>query len=110
MATPTRQAARDVVILDDGAFYIELNCNHSPALAPGFLQHRCYVGVTTPGGYECVGSFEQKPDRMWEASIDIEYDSKTDSDAKSLGRYPTRLDAIAALWAARHEAHCHHAD
>lgn len=110
MVAPARQAQTDVVILDDGMFYIDLNCNYSPALAPGFLQHRCYVGVTTPGGYECVGSFDQKHDGMWEASIDIEYDHETESDARILGRFPTRLDAIAALWAARHQAHCRHAN
>lgn len=97
------------VILDDGEFYIELNANFGPGNAPGFLQRRCYVGVTTPGGYECVGSFGRcSVTGMWSASIDAPYDPRTDSDARLIGSYPRRLDAIVALWSARQLAHCRH--
>lgn len=51
----TTQVSEGIQILDDGEYYIELNVNFPAADAPGFLQRRCYVGVTTPGGYECVG-------------------------------------------------------
>ena len=38
------------LILDDGQFFVELDDNYPTCLTPGFLQRRCYVGVTTPGG------------------------------------------------------------
>jgi hypothetical protein len=104
----TTQVSQRVQILDDGEYYVELNVNYPPEDAPGFLQRRCYVGVTTPGGYECVGSFERNAAGNWQASIDAAYDPKTDSDRRRLGEYPTRLDAIAALWSARRDAFCRH--
>ena len=35
-------------------------------------------------------------------------DPRTDSDAIILGESRERLDAIAALWGARRQAHCRH--
>ena len=104
----TTQVTEGMQILDDGEFYVELNGNVPPAQAAGFLQRRCYVGVTTPGGYECVGSFERNAAGHWQASIDAVYDPKTGSDNRPLGVHPTRLDAIAALWSARRDAFCRH--
>jgi hypothetical protein len=103
-------AVRDgAVLLDDGEFYIELNANYPTPDAPGFLQRRCYVGVTTPGGYECVGSFDRCPSTgAWLASIDALYDAATDSDARVVGIYSRRLDAVVGLWAARRLARCRH--
>lgn len=106
----THAADDGVVILDDGLFYVELNCNYGAAEAPGFLQCRCYVGVTTPGGYECIGSFDKRVDGGWRASVDLAYDAATDSDNRELGVFSKRLDAIAALWGARHQAYRRHAD
>ena len=103
-------ADQGVVILDDGAFYIELNCNYGTAEAAGFLQRRCYIGVTTPGGYECLGSFEMTLDGKWRASVDAPYSAATDSDSRELGVFSHRLAAITALWGARHEAYRRHAD
>lgn len=101
---------RGISVLDDGEFYIELNVNSPAREAPGFLQRRCYVGVTTPGGYECIGSFEREPAGGWSASIDIPYDEEADSDSRRLGHFDERLDAIAALWGARRDAYCRHLD
>lgn len=109
MSMSTINVTGDVVILDDGLFYVGLNCNYRSDDAPGFLERRCYFGVTTPGGYECIGSFNRGLDGSWTASIDVHYDAATDSDARVLGRFSDRLDAIAALWGARHQAHCRHA-
>jgi hypothetical protein len=106
----TTTSDTNVMLLDDGLFYVDLNCNYPPAFAPGFLQRRCYLGVTTPGGYECVGSFDRSAsDGMWEDSIDVPYNPAADSDARLIGRFPKRLGAIVALWGSRHEAHCRHA-
>ena len=98
------------VVLDDGLFYIELNCNYPSDEAPGFLQHRCYQGVTTPGGYECVGSFERDAQGQWRASVDAPYHEESGGDSRHLGSFADRLDAIATLWGARHGAHCRHKD
>ena len=96
-----------LVVLDDGEYFIELNPNMQPAEAPGFLQQRWYVGVTTPGGYECIGSFERHAGDEWEASIDTSIDDNG-SDSRRLGRFAQRLDAIVTLWTARHDALCRH--
>jgi hypothetical protein len=104
----TTQVSEGIQILDDGEYYVQLNVNFPPADAPGFLQRRCYVGVTTPDGYECVGSFERSARGGWRASIDAPYDPVTGSDCHSLGEHRSRLDAIAALWSARRQAHCRH--
>lgn len=95
---------KDAVVLDDGRYYIELNGNYDVAEAPGFLQVRCYVGVTTPGGYECIGAFSRKVDGLWVADIAAHYDIATDSDVTVVGSYRDRLDAIVALWGRRHDA------
>lgn len=96
------------VIADDGDFYIELNCNYEAAEAPGFLQRRCDYGLTTPGGYECIGSFERNLAGKWRASVNAPYDDETGCDSAELGLFDKRLDAIAALWRSRLLAHCHH--
>lgn len=107
-ATDVSAATTSTIVLDDGEFYVELNCNYSAAVAPGFLQRRCPAGVTTPGGFECVGGFDRDSNGLWCASIDAAYDATNDSDSKELGSYPERLDAIATLWARRHDAYCRH--
>jgi len=88
MATCTEPSA---TILDDGDFYVELNCNDSSAAAAGFLQRRCYVGVTTPGGYECIGSFERDVLGRWRASIDAVYDEQTGSDKGGVSAHRMRI-------------------
>ena len=106
----TTQVSEGIQILDDGEYYVELNVNFPASDAPGFLQRRCYVGVTTPGGYECVGGFERNARGLWQASIDAAYDPTTGSDSRLLGQHRSRLDAIAALWSARRRALCRHKD
>ena len=67
-------------------------------MAPGFLQRRCYVGVTTPGGYECIGGFGRDARGLWHATIDMPYNDVRDSDSLEVGGFKKRLDAIVALW------------
>lgn len=100
--------ATDHIILDDGSFYVELNANSEPSQAPGFLQRRCAHSQTTPGGYECVGSFQRRADGQWSADVNAAYDPATDGDCLSLGLFKNRMDAITALWQRRHEALCAH--
>ncbi|WP_321820856.1 MULTISPECIES: hypothetical protein [unclassified Burkholderia] len=96
------------MLLDDGEFYIERNCNYDAATANGFLQRRCAIGRSTPGGYECIGSYERNVVGEWTASINAAYDEGADSDSRELGNFTTNLDAIAALWMARRDACCKH--
>ena len=91
-------------ILDDGRFYIELNINYDPFDAPGFLQRRCAAGPTTPGGHECLGSFQKRPDGTWSADVTASWNEETDSDCSVLASNVERLDAISALWRGRHTA------
>jgi hypothetical protein len=106
MDTHTHRA----VIADDGEYYIELDGNHAPNDAPGFLQRRCYIGVITPDGYECVGSFGRNEQGLWQASIDAPYDEATGTDRRTLGQFTERMNAIVALWGRRREAYCRHKD
>lgn len=96
----------DCIVLDDGTIYIDLNVNYEPSSAPGFLMRRCYFGPTTPGGCECIGSFYERSDGTWEASINAPYDPTHDSDSTVVVEGVSRMDAIAALWHDRHNAHC----
>lgn len=96
-------------LLDDGEFYIELNCNVDPSAAPGFLHRRCGYGATTPGGYECVGSFQERVDGTWSADVNAPLDQATDSDCLVLAAGVSRLAAIAALWQGRRSAYWTHA-
>lgn len=93
-----------LTILDDGEFYIELNSNCNPTAAPGFLQRRCTAGPTIPGGYECLGSFQKRPDGAWAADINAPWNRETDSDCTLLVTGVARMDAIGALWSGRHRA------
>lgn len=91
------------IILDDGVFYVELNANYEDSEAPGFLHRRCAYGPTTPGGYECLGSF-QKQSGAWSADVNAPLDEDTDSDCIVVASGVSRLDAIAALWQSRSSA------
>lgn len=95
----------DSIVLDDGTMYVDLNVNSAASSAPGFLMCRCYFGPTTPGGVECVGSFGKSTDGTWQARINAPYDPLLDSDCRVVASRASRMDAIAALWIARHAAH-----
>ena len=96
---------KDQVILDDGEFFIDLNCNYEASNAPGFLERRCPYSATTPGGFECIGSFDKAVDGTWRADVNAPYDPATDGDCRIVAQGVSRLDAIAALWRERHTAH-----
>ena len=54
---------------------------------------------------ECIGGIEY--DRQaggWAVSINVPYDSETDSDSEEIGIYPARDIALRVLWANRHRA------
>lgn len=104
----TSTDTKSLIILDDGAFYVELNCNYAKSDAPGFLHRRCEFGVTTPGGYECLGSFQKAVDGSWNADVAAPMDEETGCDCAILARNVSRMDAIAALWAGRTRAYSTH--
>lgn len=106
---PTDDAER--AVKDDGEFYVVLNSNYPPEKANAFLQRRCITGVTTPGGYECVGVADTTytPNgRKWVAHVSKPYDEETDSDMTGLGTFDAQQQAIDALWEGRHQAYCRH--
>ena len=94
----------DEIILDDGVFFIDLNCNYEVSSAPGFLERRCAYGPKTPGGFECIGSFDKALDGTWTADVNAPYDPVTDGDCRKVATGASRMDAIAALWRERHSA------
>lgn len=98
----------DLVILDDGEFFIDLNCNYKASNAPGFLERRCAYSATAPGGFECVGGFDKAPDGTWRAYVNAPYDPETDGDCRRVIEGASRMDAIAALWRERHNAYATH--
>lgn len=101
---PTMQVDR--IILDDGAFFIDLNWNYPQASAPGFLVHRIDFGSGHPVGFECIGTFDQMCDGTWSACINTAYDPATDCWNLILASGVARMDAIAVLWMERRSAHC----
>jgi len=96
-----------LVVLDDGRFYVEFV---ETGADRGYLRRRCYVGVTTPDGCECVGSLERSPSGIWRSQIDVKYGREGDRDHRDLGSFGSRLESIMALWNARHDAYCRHQD
>ena len=98
----------NTIVLDDGEFYIELNGNYEAAVAPGFLQRRCLQGLTTPSGFECIGSFDKSSQGKWRADVNAPYDPTSESDVLVLAMDVERMDAISVLWHGRHQALCNH--
>lgn len=102
------ETEKGAVLLDDGEYYVQHNSNYPADRGNGFLQRRCHYSLTTPGGWECIGGYDQKPNGSWTADIAAPYDEETDSDVRVLGEFENRLDAIHALWNHRHEAVTRH--
>ena len=98
----------DLIILDDGEFFIDVNANYVAKDAPGFLERRCAYSETTPGGFECVGGFDKVLDGTWKADVNAPYDPERDSDCRRVTEGVSRMDAIVSLWRARHSAHFNH--
>lgn len=92
------------IILDDGEYLVEVNVNCRQYAAPSFLQRRCAHSLHTPGGWECVRSFQLRPDQCWSAEVTT-LPVDDDINCTELGRF----DAILALWQRRREAYCRHA-
>lgn len=96
-----------IIILNDGQYRIHLNRHFNPATAPGFLEVHCPL-PRIPAGYEHIGSYEQLADGRWKAVIDIPHSIETGENWRMIYRGRNRLDAIAALWMARHDAYYRH--
>jgi hypothetical protein len=94
-----------VVVLDDHEFYVCLNDSQAADIACGFLERRCFVSTSAPAGFECVGSFFMRADGTWSAHIAKASDHIDESDFTVVTEGVERLDAIVALWRARHQAY-----
>jgi hypothetical protein len=92
-----------VFLLDDGSFFV-VGADGGAQGSAGFLERRCAISPETPNGTECLGAFVQRPDGKWEARISTKFDMASRSDCKILSTSSERVDAIVALWRARHEA------
>lgn len=104
-STPSTSTSRGAVVLDDGTFHVELNATSPAARAFGFLERRVPVSARHPGGFYCLGSFHMHADGTWRASINVPYDESTGSDSMRVLEGASRIEAIVALWRARHLAH-----
>lgn len=93
-------AADDKILLDDGEYFIQHNANYPLESSNGFLMKRRSFGEADAiGGYDC--QIEGK----WHVDVTASWDDETETDCRTVGSFDDRLDAIAALWLARHEAH-----
>ncbi|CAJ0719402.1 hypothetical protein LMG8323_04267 [Ralstonia mannitolilytica] len=95
-STTTAKTTTNVVLLDDGVYYVICQ----PERSTGYLLRRCQA----PQGVECVGGFDRREERgPWYASITVPYDEERDRDLRVVGE-GDRLDVIRALWRHRQEA------
>ena len=108
MSQPEVSTALRALVLDDGEYTVELAAGYLEREAPVLLLHRCYEGVTTPDGQECIGRVGRGEHGLWTASVQGRFDERRGSDARQLGWFVERNDAISALWQARRDAYCRH--
>lgn len=99
---------KPLILKEDGDYFIEVNINGDPETTNGFLMHRCAFSLTAPEGAECVGGYDRDLSGEWNASVSRAYDSEDDSDVEYLGKYPSRDEAVDALWQARTLAFARH--
>jgi hypothetical protein len=66
--------------------------------------HRCPRSDAAPRGAECVGAFFGGPEGTWSARIAGAADVRPEIEYDTIVAGAKRLDAIAALWLARHDA------
>lgn len=90
------------VLLDDGQFVIQHNSNYPLDAGNGFLLATCPVTLATPAGTDCIGGYDLKSDGTWIADTVQRPASDEETDSFVLGYFPTRNEAIAALWLDRH--------
>ena len=102
------------ILLDDGEFYIERNPNADLSQGNGFLKRRCKTTRQAPGGWDVIGGYSLDIAGKWRADINIEPPNRPDGqwepeeECRVLGVFDNRLDAVAALWMERHDAHSRH--
>lgn len=92
-------ATDDKIMLDDGEYFIQHNENYPLENGNGFLMKRRALGEA-----DAIGGYEFKIDGKWHVDVTTAWDEETDSDCRMVGVFDERLDAIPALWLARHTA------
>lgn len=90
------------VLLDDGQFVIEHNSNYQLDAGNGFLLVTCPVTLATPAGTDCIGGYDLLSNGSWIADTVQRPATDEETDSFVLGYFPTRNEAIAALWLDRH--------
>jgi hypothetical protein len=96
--------SQPTILLDDGEYFIALGAGREQAVAAGFLEHRCARSDAAPRGAECVGAFFGGPEGTWSARIASAADGHPEVEYDTIVAGAKRLDAIVALWLARHDA------
>ncbi len=104
MPSTTTTPAGFRIILDDGAFFVDLNCEHAEPVAPGFLMVRVPTPPGAPACYECLGGFQEAADGTWGAFVYVDANSATQASQVDLARGTSRIAAICDLWRQRHLA------
>lgn len=83
-------------------YWIELNGNYPIESANAFLMRKWINGNTFERQVECIGGVDRDGDGLaWVAIANAPYDPGTDSDARLVGKFPTRELALEALWSER---------
>lgn len=98
------------LLLDDGEYIVEMAADEPAPRALAFLRRRCYEGVTTPDGMECIGRVVRTDRGLWSAFIDSDYNALTGLDVREIAASNDRATAVASLWQARRDARCRHQD
>jgi UDP-N-acetylglucosamine 2-epimerase len=91
------------MLLDDGRYFVVTASGGLQSNA-GFLERRCAVSAATPDGSECLGAYVLGLNGDWEARISTKFNIASSSDCMIVEISNDRLDAIVALWRARHGA------
>ena len=92
-------------VLEDEDYFVALDDRRAEDMSDGQLQRKCLVSSGTPGGVSCVGSFGQDLNGTWSAKIAAPFDPVTGCDCEVVSQGVERLDAVVALWRARHRAY-----
>lgn len=100
-------APDEKILLDDGEYFIQHNVNYAIDRGNGFLMKRVPVSHSAPGGEIVIGEYDCKLDGKWLVDVRAPWDEIAETDCRVLGNFADRLDAIATLWLARHEAYAH---
>jgi hypothetical protein len=95
-------------LLDDMVYLVVLDDRRSPDIADGVLERRCLTSSSTPAGSAGVGGFAMLRDGTWTAWISAPSATQSGADRRIVATGVERMEAVVALWRARHDAYFNH--